>query len=160
MPDSTATATRRDELLAIAARLFAEKGFKNTTVRDIADAAGHDQVLGAGHDALRGEVHRLLRGAALTIDGHPGHVVGQSGHQPRRTRDVAGLRADRVAAAEDHVLDGTRVDAGTPDQRTQRVRGEVGGVNGRQRSPALAYRGADRIDDECFRHGRSRLGGW
>jgi AcrR family transcriptional regulator len=35
-----ATTTRRDELLAIAARLFAERGFKNTTVRDIADAAG------------------------------------------------------------------------------------------------------------------------
>ena len=32
--------TRRDELLRIAARLFAERGFKNTTVRDIADAAG------------------------------------------------------------------------------------------------------------------------
>ena len=31
---------RREELLAIAARLFADKGFKNTTVRDIADAAG------------------------------------------------------------------------------------------------------------------------
>jgi AcrR family transcriptional regulator len=31
---------RREELLAIAARLFAERGFKNTTVRDIADAAG------------------------------------------------------------------------------------------------------------------------
>ncbi|CAN5541764.1 TetR family transcriptional regulator KstR2 [soil metagenome] len=31
---------RREELLEIAARLFAEKGFKNTTVRDIADAAG------------------------------------------------------------------------------------------------------------------------
>ena len=31
---------RRDELLTIAAGLFAEKGFKNTTVRDIADAAG------------------------------------------------------------------------------------------------------------------------
>jgi len=40
MPEVPATATRRDELLAIAARLFAEKGFKNTTVRDIADAAG------------------------------------------------------------------------------------------------------------------------
>jgi AcrR family transcriptional regulator len=39
MPEPT-TATRREELLAIAARLFAEKGFKNTTVRDIADAAG------------------------------------------------------------------------------------------------------------------------
>ena len=32
--------TRRAELLQIAAGLFAEKGFKNTTVRDIADSAG------------------------------------------------------------------------------------------------------------------------
>jgi AcrR family transcriptional regulator len=32
--------SRRDELLAIAGGLFAERGFKNTTVRDIADAAG------------------------------------------------------------------------------------------------------------------------
>jgi len=39
-PTASATGTRREELLAIAARLFAEKGFKNTTVRDIADAAG------------------------------------------------------------------------------------------------------------------------
>ena len=35
-----AASTRRDELLAIAGGLFAERGFKNTTVRDIADAAG------------------------------------------------------------------------------------------------------------------------
>lgn len=40
-PESTANEpSRRDELLAIAAGLFAERGFKNTTVRDIADAAG------------------------------------------------------------------------------------------------------------------------
>ena len=32
--------TRRGELLTIAGQLFAERGFKNTTVRDIADAAG------------------------------------------------------------------------------------------------------------------------
>ncbi|NMN97007.1 TetR family transcriptional regulator [Antrihabitans stalactiti] len=31
---------RRDELLALAARLFAERGLRATTVRDIADAAG------------------------------------------------------------------------------------------------------------------------
>ena len=31
---------RRDELLEIAGALFAERGFRNTTVRDIADAAG------------------------------------------------------------------------------------------------------------------------
>lgn len=33
------TSTRRSELLAHAAELFAEKGFRSTTVRDIADAA-------------------------------------------------------------------------------------------------------------------------
>ncbi|WP_235736105.1 TetR/AcrR family transcriptional regulator [Nocardioides alcanivorans] len=32
--------SRRDELLRIAGELFARKGFRNTTVRDIADAAG------------------------------------------------------------------------------------------------------------------------
>jgi AcrR family transcriptional regulator len=32
--------TRREELLAIASQLFAQKGFRNTTVRDIADSAG------------------------------------------------------------------------------------------------------------------------
>ncbi|WP_323791751.1 TetR/AcrR family transcriptional regulator [Nocardioides sp.] len=36
----SATPNRRSELLAIAAELFARKGFTNTTVRDIADAAG------------------------------------------------------------------------------------------------------------------------
>ncbi|MBO9520868.1 MAG: TetR family transcriptional regulator [Nocardioidaceae bacterium] len=37
---STPEPSRRSELLGIAAVLFAERGFKNTTVRDIADAAG------------------------------------------------------------------------------------------------------------------------
>jgi AcrR family transcriptional regulator len=37
---STTTESRREELLRIAADLFASKGFRNTTVRDIADAAG------------------------------------------------------------------------------------------------------------------------
>ena len=39
MPEPTSTG-RRSELLGIAATLFAEKGFKNTTVRDIAETAG------------------------------------------------------------------------------------------------------------------------
>lgn len=39
MPKAPAL-TRREELLKIAAKLFAERGFGNTTVRDIADAAG------------------------------------------------------------------------------------------------------------------------
>lgn len=40
MTTAATSSTRRGELLAIAAQLFAERGFKNTTVRDIADAAG------------------------------------------------------------------------------------------------------------------------
>jgi len=37
---SVPSTNRRAQLLDIAAKLFAERGFKNTTVRDIADAAG------------------------------------------------------------------------------------------------------------------------
>jgi AcrR family transcriptional regulator len=37
---AASTPNRRQELLAIAGELFATQGFKNTTVRDIADAAG------------------------------------------------------------------------------------------------------------------------
>jgi TetR/AcrR family transcriptional regulator, cholesterol catabolism regulator len=37
---TTDAPTRRSELLRIAAELFATKGFKNTTVRDIAEASG------------------------------------------------------------------------------------------------------------------------
>ena len=40
MAEVTAGGSRRAALLAIAARLFAERGFKNTTVRDIAEEAG------------------------------------------------------------------------------------------------------------------------
>ena len=40
MTETKRTDTRRAELLRIAAGLFAERGFRNTTVRDIADAAG------------------------------------------------------------------------------------------------------------------------
>ncbi len=40
MSEQIQTSKRRDEVLKIAAELFATKGFKNTTVRDIADAAG------------------------------------------------------------------------------------------------------------------------
>ena len=40
MSAQTTESSRREELLEIAAGLFAEKGFRNTTVRDIAEAAG------------------------------------------------------------------------------------------------------------------------
>lgn len=68
--------TRREELLALAAGLFAERGLRATTVRDIADAAGilsgslyhHfsskeaivDEILRGFLDALFGEYRRIV----------------------------------------------------------------------------------------------------
>ena len=96
---------RRGELLAIAAKLFAERGFKNTTVRDIADAAGilsgslyhHfdskesmvDEILStfqeglfAAYDAVlasdadaRAKIERAVRLSFEAIDQHPFEVA-------------------------------------------------------------------------------------
>src|SRR6476646_5314637 len=85
MPEpAEATATRRDQLLAIAAGLFAEKGFKNTTVRDIADASGilsgslyhHfdskesmvDEILSTFQEELFGQYDAILASAAGPLD--------------------------------------------------------------------------------------------
>ena len=73
-------ASRRAELLAIAAGLFAERGFRNTTVRDIADAAGilsgslyhHfdskesmvDEILSTFQDELFGRYEEILGSGA------------------------------------------------------------------------------------------------
>jgi AcrR family transcriptional regulator len=97
--------SRREELLAIAAELFAQRGFKNTTVRDIADAAGilsgslyhHfnskesmvDEILStfqtelfATYDAIvrseldpRGKVEAVLRASFDAIDRHHAEVA-------------------------------------------------------------------------------------
>ena len=40
MPEASGAGGRREELLRIAGSLFAQRGFRNTTVRDIADTAG------------------------------------------------------------------------------------------------------------------------
>jgi AcrR family transcriptional regulator len=77
---TTDAPTRRSELLRIAAELFATKGFKNTTVRDIAEAAGilsgslyhHfdskesmiDEVLSTFQEELFGKYDEILAGDA------------------------------------------------------------------------------------------------
>lgn len=105
MPEPTVATGRRSELLRIAATLFAEKGFKNTTVRDIAEAAGilsgslyhHfdskesmiDEILStfqeelfAAYDAVlasdddaRTKLVRVVRLSFETIDQHPAEVA-------------------------------------------------------------------------------------
>jgi AcrR family transcriptional regulator len=99
------TPTRRGELLRIAAQLFASKGFKNTTVRDIADASGilsgslyhhfdskesiidevlstfQDELFGkydeilAGDEDARAKLERAVRVSFEAIDQHPHEVA-------------------------------------------------------------------------------------
>jgi len=97
--------SRRTQLLTIAARLFAEKGFRNTTVRDIADEAGilsgslyhhfdskesmvdeilstfQEQLFGqydeilASSDDARTKLERALRVSFEAIDRYPSEVA-------------------------------------------------------------------------------------
>ena len=61
----------------------------------------------------------------------------QTANERAGAGDVAGLRSDLVAAAEDDVLDRARVDSGAVHERVERVRPQVGGVEvGESPAPA------------------------
>ena len=90
---------------------------------------------GAAEHRLRGEVHGLLGRAALPVHGDAGHRLGQARREPRGAGDVAGLRADRVHAAEHHVVDGARVGLGAGQQGRDDVRAQVGRVQRLARPP-------------------------
>jgi AcrR family transcriptional regulator len=84
MPNGTAaTSDRRAELLALAARMFAERGLKATTVRDIADAAG---ILSGSlyhhFDSKESMVDEILRGFLDALFARYRQIAAQ-GHQPR-----------------------------------------------------------------------------
>ncbi|GAA4825348.1 TetR/AcrR family transcriptional regulator [Nocardioides caeni] len=102
---AASTPSRREELLRIAAQQFAQKGFRNTTVRDIADAAGilsgslyhhfdskesmvdeilqtfQDELFGqydailASGDDARTKLERAVRVSFEAIDQHPHEVA-------------------------------------------------------------------------------------
>ncbi len=70
--------TRRDELLALAAELFAERGLRATTVRDIADAAG---ILSGSlyhhFDSKESMVDEILRGFLDDLFGRYREIVAE-----------------------------------------------------------------------------------
>jgi len=87
--------SRRDELLALAARMFAERGFLATTVRDIADAAG---ILSGSlyhhFDSKESMVDEILHGFLDELFGRYREITG-AGQAPR-----AALEAVVVASFE------------------------------------------------------------
>ena len=114
---ATTANDRRGELLAIAAQLFAERGLRETTVRDIADAAGilsgslyhhFDSKESMVDEILRGFLDDLFaplprdRGASNWARARPG------GHRRRL------VRGDRRAARRGGDLPGRGAAAGRP----------------------------------------------
>ena len=98
-------------------------------------------------------MHGLLGRAALPVHGDAGYRLGQARGQPGGAGDVAGLRANRVHAAEYHVVDGTGVGLGARQQGPDDVRAEVGRMHAGQAAAASGDGGAHGIDDEGLGHG-------
>ena len=99
--------------------------------RHVLHTPGNDDVHRSRHHRLGGEVHGLLRRAALAIERHAGHVLGQTGCEPARP-GMHPIGAHRVDVAEHDIIDGVRIDAGTLDERGNGMRADVGGMDLRQ----------------------------
>ncbi|MFF0541885.1 TetR/AcrR family transcriptional regulator [Nocardia thailandica] len=84
----TAKPTRRAELLGLAAGLFAERGLRATTVRDIADAAG---ILSGSlyhhFDSKESMVDEILQGFLTELFGRYREIVA-AGKSPRETLEA------------------------------------------------------------------------
>lgn len=80
--------SRRDELLELSARLFAERGYRATTVRDIADAAG---ILSGSlyhhFDSKESMVDLVLTGFLDELFGRYEEIVAE-GKGPRQTLEA------------------------------------------------------------------------
>ena len=76
------------------------------------DAAADRHVVLAGHHLRGGEVDRIEARGAEAVDLHARDRVAVAGVERRGARDVAARLADRIDAAEHHVIDQRRVGAG------------------------------------------------
>ena len=88
----------------------------------------------------------------MPVDGDSGHLLRVAGGQPRVAADVARLSADRVDAADDHVVDHAGIDVDTLEQPAKRVHSQVDWVHLGQAAVALADRGTHGVDDVGLGH--------
>ena len=93
-----------------------------------------------------------MRGSALAIHRHPWNFFGVTRGKPRQPGDVAGLASDGIHAAGDDVVDGTGIQVVAVEQSAPGGRPQVDRMHSGQRSPALAHRGANGIDDVRLTH--------
>ena len=71
------------------------------------DAAADRHVVLARHDLRGGEIHGVEAGGAEAVDLHARNLVAIARGERRGAADVAAGLADRIDAAEDHVVDQT-----------------------------------------------------
>ena len=116
------------------------------------DAGRDHDVVGTRHDPLGGEMSCLLGGSALAVDGGADDFFGKTRCQSGVAGDVEALLAGLGDAAHDHVLDEARVDSGPVDQRLERDRGKVDGMDVLELPVALGNRRPDRINDYSIDH--------
>ena len=101
-------------------------------------------------------MQRLLRRTALAVNRHARNVFGHTSHQPSGATNVACLTAKGITATPDHVVDEVGIDAGTLDQRADRVRSKIGRMKLGKAALLAANRRTDGVYDISFRHFLSR----
>jgi hypothetical protein len=99
---------------------------------------------------LCGEVDGLLAGAALAVDGRRRDVVGKSRAQPRHSAGGGGLLAHLGDTADQHVVDGARVEIVTYEQPRQCLCEQIDRMDIRQGATGAAASAGctDRVDDD------------
>ena len=116
------------------------------------DAAGDEEVAVAREHRVARRRDRGEPGCAQPIQGHARDRLRQSREQRAHARDVAVVLPRLVGAAEVHVLDLGRVDAGALDRRLDRDGGEIVGAHERERPAVPADRRAHRRQQHRARH--------
>src|SRR6266540_3171333 len=118
---------------------------------------GDGDVAYAGLNEVGGEVNGLLARTALPVDRGRGSRDWKAGGEPCVARNVERLLANLAHAAEDHVLDQLRLDAGPIDDLFQHERTEDDGMHVLELSVAATDRCPHGLNDHGFAHVRYLL---
>ena len=78
---------------------------------------------------MRSKGNGLLTGPALAVDGNAGHLLGVSGRKPGEPTDVAGLSSDGIDAADDGIINSSRVNVIALEDSTKCVHSQINRVD-------------------------------
>jgi hypothetical protein len=121
------------------------------------NAAGDVDVALAGLDGARGLVDGVQARRAQPVEGHAGHMLGETGQQHGHARHVAVVLAGLVGAAQVDLLHQGRVETGSLNNSLEGNRGQVVRPHRSQHAAVAAHGSTNRIDDHCVGHKSSGL---